>query len=308
MGEQPAAVASPAATTTAPVRCRGRASRRSIPTRAFRCRGTRAATVAAASEALHATDDYLMVGSDTPYFAGQLRQRLAMLPVTGGTANPAPQDVLLPVRLFYATGDNLRRMTYDGQDFGATTTVSGPGDRRRQLGRQPRRVRPARPAELLRQRPRRSTRRPFTASTRRARRRRTSPRRSATSTRDADLTPYDQPYGVAETRTAAFTGAGCSTRRPATTSCSTAGTRCRAGSSVASSRSASSEDWSGARSLEFIGRLALRRLERQQALPVLARPTACPGGTPAPSSTTATTPASRGPRRTEATWADRRQR
>ncbi len=42
-------------------------------------------------EALHATDEYLMVGSDTPYFAGQLRQRLAMLPVAGGTVNPAPR-------------------------------------------------------------------------------------------------------------------------------------------------------------------------------------------------------------------------
>ena len=41
-------------------------------------------------EALNATDNYLMVGSDTTIFAGQLRQRLALLPVTGGTANPAP--------------------------------------------------------------------------------------------------------------------------------------------------------------------------------------------------------------------------
>ena len=78
-------------------------------------------------ESLYATDDYLMVGHDTTHFGGALRQRLALLPTQGGTANPVPEDVALPVQLAYTTcGDSLNAMAFDGPSFGPITTVSGP--------------------------------------------------------------------------------------------------------------------------------------------------------------------------------------
>ncbi len=94
-------------------------------------------------EAMHATDDYLMVGSDTAYFAGELRQRLAMLPVTGGTANPEPQDVKLPVRLFFATDSTLRAMRFDGTDFEPRDHGERPRGRRTRLVPHPGRLRAA---------------------------------------------------------------------------------------------------------------------------------------------------------------------
>ncbi len=85
-------------------------------------------------EALYATDDYLMVGHDTAHFGGALRQRLALLPVQGGTVNPAPEDVGLPVNFYYTTsGDALNSLPFDGSTFGSITTVSGPNAGRREL-------------------------------------------------------------------------------------------------------------------------------------------------------------------------------
>ena len=71
------------------------------------------------AEALHATDDYLMVGSDTPYFAGQLRQRLALLPVTGGTAESAAPGGATP-----GARSSTPRATACGQ-CGTTARTSG---------------------------------------------------------------------------------------------------------------------------------------------------------------------------------------
>ena len=79
-------------------------------------------------EAFLAADDYLYVGSDTNYWAGLLRQRLAVLPVAGGTPNPAPQPVPLPVTIHQARADGtMVAIPFDGQTFGASTVISGPG-------------------------------------------------------------------------------------------------------------------------------------------------------------------------------------
>ena len=158
-------------------------------------------------EALYATDDYLMVGTTRPTSPEQLRQRLALLPVAGGTANPVPQDIPLPVKFFYTTtGDSLTAMAFDGIELRArSTTVSGPSKDGDQLDRQPRRLRPARQAELLR-----SVAGVLLAVVQRHHGRLVRSTNLSTSVGYVDtnynLTPYDQPYGVAETRTAAFKG------------------------------------------------------------------------------------------------------
>ena len=77
-------------------------------------------------EAFHATDDYLFVGSDTVLFDGQVRQRLAVLPTAGGLPNPTPESIELPVNLHYATGADLHRVAFDGAEFGASESFSGP--------------------------------------------------------------------------------------------------------------------------------------------------------------------------------------
>ena len=79
-------------------------------------------------EALHSTDDHLFVGSDTVLFADQVRQRLAVLPTAGGTANPLPQDIELPTEVHVAIpGGDLIKARYDGVAFGTSSLVSGPG-------------------------------------------------------------------------------------------------------------------------------------------------------------------------------------
>ncbi len=202
-------------------------------------------------EALHATDDYLMVGSDTTYFAGQLRQRLAMLPVDGGTPNPAPQDVVLPVRLYVAKGNVLRTMTYDGQTFGALTTISGPAidgiswNRSRDGFVQRGRLSYFGPSQAFYSRP-------FTGSTIG-----TSVTNLSTSVgyvdTSASLTPHDQPYGVAETRTAAFKGGRLVYTKTGDHRLLFRGHSLQSGILGGFESVASSEDWSGARALEFIG-------------------------------------------------------
>lgn len=79
------------------------------------------------AEAIHATDTQLFIGNDTDYFAGEIRQRLAVLGVAGGTVNPQPVSVELPVNLNFTVGNELRRVAFDGATLGTTATVSSPG-------------------------------------------------------------------------------------------------------------------------------------------------------------------------------------
>jgi len=204
------------------------------------------------AEALHATDDYLMVGSDTTIFAGQLRQRLAMLPVAGGTVNPAPEDVPLPVNFFYTTsGSDLNRMAFDGSTFGSISTVSGPAqdgvnwsgsrdgfvqhDRLNYFG----------PSQAFYSRS-------FDGTTVGS-----SVTNLSTSVgyvdSNADLTPYDQPYGVAQTRTAAFKGGRVFYTKSGLSKLFYRGHSLQSGILGGFESVASTNDWSGARSLEFIG-------------------------------------------------------
>jgi hypothetical protein len=200
-------------------------------------------------EAFNATDDYLMVGSDTTSFNDQLRQRLAMLPVTDGTANPAPHDVNLPVRLFYATGNELRARNFDGQSFGPATTVSSPAvDGIDWSGTRDGFVQHGAlsyfgAAQAF-------YRRAFSAGNVGA------PTNLSTSVgyvdSSHDLTPYDQPYGVAETRTAAFDGGRVLYTKTGSSRLFFRGYSLESGILGSFEWVASSQDWSGARSLELI--------------------------------------------------------
>ncbi len=78
-------------------------------------------------ESFLATADRLYVGSDTEFFANLQRERLAVLPVAGGVANPAPDVPTLPVNLYWARTDgNLYRGSFDGSAVTGTTLVNGP--------------------------------------------------------------------------------------------------------------------------------------------------------------------------------------
>jgi hypothetical protein len=203
-------------------------------------------------EAFNATDDYLMVGSDTTIFAGQIRQRLAMLPVAGGTANPVPEDVPLPVNFYYTTsGFDMNRMAFDGSTFGSISTVSGPlqdgvnwsgtrdgfvqHDRLNYYG----------PSQAFYSRS-------FDGTTVGS-----SVTNLSTSVGYVDanynLTPYDQPYGVAETRSAAFKGGRVLYTRTNSSTLFWRGHSLESGILGGQEFVASSKDWSGARAMEFVG-------------------------------------------------------
>lgn len=203
-------------------------------------------------EALYATDDHLMVGHDTAHFAGLLRQRLALLPVEGGEANPVPQDVALPVQFFYtASGDSLNAMPYDGQAFGSVTTVSGPTrDGVNWNGTRDGFVQHGRlnyfgPAQAFYSRS-------FDGATVGS-----SVTNLSTSVGYVDsnynLTPYDQPYGVAETRSAAFKDGRVLYTRTNSSNLFYRGHSLESGILEAFEWVASSKDWSGARAMEFVG-------------------------------------------------------
>jgi hypothetical protein len=78
------------------------------------------------AEAILATDSHLFVGHDTDLWGGAIRQRLAQLPVAGGTANPQPTAVDLPVDLWFTDGSTLNRASFDGAQVGTPTRVGGP--------------------------------------------------------------------------------------------------------------------------------------------------------------------------------------
>jgi hypothetical protein len=203
-------------------------------------------------EAFHATDDYLMVGYDTIRWSGQLRERLAMLPVTGGKPNVVPEGISLPVDFSYTTsGSDLNRMPFDGQNFGSITTVSGPlqdgvnwsgtrdgfvqHDRLNYFG----------PSQAFYSRS-------FDGTTVGS-----SVTNLSTSVgyvdTTHDLTPYDQPYGVAETRSAAFKDGRVLYTKTNSSTLFWRGHSLESGILGGQEFVASSRDWSGARALEFVG-------------------------------------------------------
>ena len=196
-------------------------------------------------EAMHATDDYLMVGSDTTIFAGQLRQRLAMLPVTGGTVNPEPEDVDLPVRLYYVTGDDLTSRRFDGANFGGprdeTPSVNWSGNRDGFV--QNGRLSYFGPAKSF------YSRRFTTGSVGTVRNLSTS---VGYVDSNANLTPHDQPYGVAQTRTAAFDDGRVVYTKTGDSKLYYRGYSLESGILGGFEWTASTRDWSGARSLELI--------------------------------------------------------
>ncbi len=202
-------------------------------------------------EALHATDDYLMVGSDTAYFAGVLRQRLAMLPVAGGWVNPVPKDIPLPVKLFYTTGSTLMATAFNGQSFGPVSTVSGPSvDGISWTGNRDGFVQNGRlnyfgPSQAFYWRP-------FTSTTIGSTVTNLSTSVGYVDT-DYNLTPYDQPYGVAETRTAAFKRGRVLYTKTGDRNLYYRGHSLESGILEGFEWVASTQDWSGARALEFIG-------------------------------------------------------
>ena len=203
-------------------------------------------------ESLYATDDYLMVGHDTTHFGGALRQRLALLPTQGGTANPVPEDVPLPVQLAYTTtGDSLNAMAFDGSTFGPITTISGPSkdgvnwtgsrdgfvqhDKLNYFG----------PSQAFYSRS-------FDGTTVGS-----SITNLSTSVGYVDtnynLTPYDQPYGVAETRSAAFKDGKVLYTKTNDSRLFYRGHSLESGILEGYEWVASSKDWSGARAMDFVG-------------------------------------------------------
>ncbi len=203
-------------------------------------------------ESLYASDDFLMVGHDTSHFAGLLRQRLALLPVQGGTTSPVPQDVPLPVKFSYTTsGDSLNQMAFDGANFGSITTISGPSkDGVNWTGNRDGFVQGGKlnyfgPSQAFYSRSFDGT---AVGS---------SVTNLSTSVGYVDtnynLTPYDQPYGVAETRSAAFKGGQVLYTKTGATNLYHRGHSLESGILGAFESIASSKDWSGARAMEFVG-------------------------------------------------------
>ncbi len=193
-----------------------------------------------------------MVGHDTTHFGGLLRQRLALLPTQGGTLNPVPEDVVLPVKFSYTTsGDSLNQMAFDGASFGSITTVSGPSkDGINWTGNRDGFVQHDKlsyfgPSQAFYSRSFDGT---AVGS---------SVTNLSTSVGYVDtnynLTPYDQPYGVAETRTAAFKGGRVLYTKTGDNNLYYRGHSLESGILGGFESIASSKDWSGARALEFVG-------------------------------------------------------
>ena len=77
---------------------------------------------------LLATDDGLWVGSNTAYIDGIYHNRIAMLPVTGGTPVPRPQPGSLPGALYtLGSGSNPIDRSFTGSAVGTPATLTGSG-------------------------------------------------------------------------------------------------------------------------------------------------------------------------------------
>ncbi len=155
------------------------------------------------AEAIEATDDHLFVGHDTDLWgtgsSTTIRQRLAQLPVAGGTTNPQPTRVDLPVTLYVTEGTALKRASFDGAVVGSAATVPGSTGESWSSNRggfvQDGRLHYFGSSQNF-------FSRPFSDSVI------GTPTNLSTSVGYVDanynLTPDDQPYGVAETRAATY--------------------------------------------------------------------------------------------------------
>ena len=173
-------------------------------------------------------------------------------PDLGRHRQPGPQNIQLPVKFFYTTsGDSLTAMTFDGTNFGSRTTVSSPSvgginwsgnrdgfvqhDKLNYFG----------PSQAFYSRSFNGTTIGTTVTN------------LSTSVGYVDtnynLTPYDQPYGVAETRSAAFKGGRIFYTKTNSSSLYYRGHSLESGIIGGFESVASTNDWSGARALEFVG-------------------------------------------------------
>ena len=209
------------------------------------------------AEAIHSTDQFLFVGSDTTQWGTQLpggpyiRQRLAVLPVTGGTANPQPVDIQVPVNLHYTLGSTLYRVSFDGATLGTPQVVSGPevdgidwsglrdgfvqNDRLHYFG----------PDQNF-------WSRPFSNTSS------FGPPRNLSETvgyvdTNYDLTPDDQPYGVAETTVATYRRGRIYYVKSGDAKLYWRGYSLESGIVDANEQVASSASFSSATALDFIG-------------------------------------------------------
>lgn len=200
------------------------------------------------AEAIHATDDYLFVGHDTDLWGGVVRQRLAQLPVAGGTTNTQPTTVDLPVNLYVNDGSGLRRAAFDGATVGTPVADS--------RGLEWSSVRGAfTQAGKLFYFGAESNfySRPFSDSA-------IGDRTNLSETvgyldTNYNLTPDDQPYGVAETVTAAYQpdNGNIYYLKQGDSRLYQRGFSLQSGIIGSSEFVASTADWSGARALTFIG-------------------------------------------------------
>ncbi|WP_145724847.1 PKD domain-containing protein, partial [Nocardioides sp. J9] len=87
-------------------------------------------TLGAGVRDMVATDQGLFVGSDTDVFAGQTRRKIAYLPLSGGKALPARQDLKLPGDVFRvgSSQTQLVRQSFNGSNLGSPGNApNGPG-------------------------------------------------------------------------------------------------------------------------------------------------------------------------------------
>jgi hypothetical protein len=200
-------------------------------------------------ESFLATSTHLYVGSDTRQFAGTTRDRLAVLPVAGGSPNPQPETVTLPVNLYTARADgSLYVSRFDGATVSAPAVVSGPAGNdwatHRDAWVQRGQWYNFGAADAY-------YRRSFDGAA-------FGPVTNLSATvgyvdDDASLTPYDQPYNVNTTKTAAYRDGRIFYTKTNDTRLFWRWFSLESGIVGAQEYLASSADWSGATGLEVAG-------------------------------------------------------
>ena len=202
------------------------------------------------AEAIVATDDHLFVGHDTDLWnvadSSIIRQRLAQLPVAGGTANPQPVEVDLPVNLYLTDGSSLKRASFDGATVGSPSTVFNSESWSSNRGGfvQDGKLHYFGPSSNF-------WSRPFSDSSV------GTPTNLSTTVGYVDtnynLTPNDQPYGVAETTAATYADGRIYYLKSGDSRLYQRGYSLESGIVEGSEQIASSGSWSSARGLNMIG-------------------------------------------------------